>query len=45
VEINRFLAEAIERATVGGEDPGRCLAEAAERSNALLRTRGDHAGR
>jgi len=37
VEINRFLAEAIERALVGKGDPAECLKASAERVNALLR--------
>jgi multiple sugar transport system substrate-binding protein len=36
VEFNRFLAEAIERAIVGKQDPRKCLEEAAARANALL---------
>jgi multiple sugar transport system substrate-binding protein len=36
VEINRFLAEALERATLGGRDPKSALTEAAEQSNRLL---------
>ncbi len=36
VEINRALAEAIERATLGGEDPAKCLDDAAAESNLLL---------
>jgi multiple sugar transport system substrate-binding protein len=36
LEIQRFLARAIEQATVGGQDPRTVLAEAARRSNALL---------
>ena len=39
VEINRFLAEAIEKATLGKEDPKRMLDEAAARCDALLKTR------
>lgn len=35
VEFNRFIAEAIERATSGGEDPGLCLREAAKKFNML----------
>lgn len=37
VEINRYVAEAIERSLVGGVDPGVALAESAARSNRLLR--------
>lgn len=36
VEINRLLAEAIERATLGKQDPKQCLDEAVLRANALL---------
>jgi multiple sugar transport system substrate-binding protein len=36
VEINRMLAEAIERATLGRGDPQACLDEAVERANAKL---------
>ncbi|MBI2619855.1 MAG: ABC transporter substrate-binding protein [Ignavibacteriales bacterium] len=36
VEINRFLAEAIERATLGNEDPSKVLGEAAAKANAVL---------
>ncbi len=36
-EINRYLAEAIEKATLGGIDPTIALDEAAARANALLR--------
>ena len=36
VEINRHIAEAIERSLVGGEDSARMLRASAERSNALL---------
>ncbi len=36
VEINRFLAEAIERATLGKQDPKQCLDEAVLRANALI---------
>ena len=39
VEINRHVAEAIERALVGGEDPEAALAASAARSNALLQGR------
>jgi ABC-type glycerol-3-phosphate transport system substrate-binding protein len=41
VEINQFLAEAIEKATVGGVDPKTALDEAAAKSNALLAKVGD----
>ncbi|MEW6511176.1 MAG: ABC transporter substrate-binding protein [Bacteroidota bacterium] len=37
VEINRALAGAIEKATLGKSDPKACLDEAAETVNALLR--------
>ena len=37
VEINRYLAEAIERALVGKGDPSECLKASAEKVNALLR--------
>jgi ABC-type glycerol-3-phosphate transport system substrate-binding protein len=37
VEINRFLAEAIERATLGKRDPRECLDQAAAQANTLLR--------
>jgi multiple sugar transport system substrate-binding protein len=37
VEINRILAEAIERATLGKRDPRECLDRAAAEANALLR--------
>ncbi len=40
VEINRFIAEAIERATLGGQDPKAVLEEAAAKCNALLREPG-----
>ncbi|MBT8401182.1 MAG: hypothetical protein KJO98_11950, partial [Rhodothermia bacterium] len=36
LEIQRHLARAIEKATVGGEDPAKVLREAARQSNALL---------
>ncbi|HEX7071899.1 MAG TPA: extracellular solute-binding protein, partial [Rhodothermales bacterium] len=36
VEINRYVAEAIERTLVAGEDPAATLRQAAVRSNALL---------
>ena len=36
VEINQYLAEAIEKATVGGMDPRTVLDEAATKANALL---------
>jgi multiple sugar transport system substrate-binding protein len=36
LEIQRELATALERATVGGEDPRQALERAASRSNALL---------
>lgn len=36
VEINRHVAEAIEKALVGGMDPRQALAEAAAKSNRLL---------
>ncbi len=36
VEIQRYLAIALEQATVGGQDPATVLREAAEKSNALL---------
>ncbi len=39
VEINQYLAEAIEKATVGGMDPKTVLDEAAAKSNALLQSR------
>ena len=39
MEINRFLAEGIENAIVGGRDPAECLTEAALKANALLRMR------
>jgi multiple sugar transport system substrate-binding protein len=39
VEINRFLAEAIERSLVGDEDPRACLDEAAVRCRPLLSTK------
>lgn len=39
VEINRFLAEALERATVGRKDPAKVLNEAAEKANLLLTSR------
>ncbi|MDX1429191.1 MAG: extracellular solute-binding protein, partial [Rhodothermales bacterium] len=38
LEIQRNLARAIEKATVGGEDPGTVLRQAARESNALLST-------
>ena len=38
VEINRHIAEAIERTTVGDEDPAVVLDEAASKSNSLLRS-------
>lgn len=37
VEINRFLAEAIEKATLGKSDPAGVLKESASKANALLR--------
>jgi ABC-type glycerol-3-phosphate transport system substrate-binding protein len=37
VEINRFLAEAIERAILGDEDPQQCLKRAAAQANGLLK--------
>ena len=36
VEINRHIAEAIERSLIADEEPARVLREAASRSNALL---------
>lgn len=36
VEINRFLAEAIEKATLGKSDPAVVLKESASKANALL---------
>lgn len=39
VEINRHIAEAIERAIIGGVDPKTALDEAAQKSNALLAKR------
>jgi multiple sugar transport system substrate-binding protein len=36
IEINRFLAEAIEKATLGKQDPRAMLDEAAAKSDALL---------
>lgn len=39
VEINRHIAEAIERSLVGGEDSAEMLRASAERSNALLAER------
>ncbi len=36
IEINRFLAEAIEKATLGKQDPKAMLDEAAAKSDALL---------
>lgn len=36
VEINRLLAEAIEKATLGNGDPRVCLDEAVDRANRLL---------
>lgn len=39
VEINRFLAGAIEKATLGRQDPKECLDEAAAQADALLRQR------
>lgn len=36
LEIQRHLADAIEKATVGGQDPATVLQAAADRSNALL---------
>jgi multiple sugar transport system substrate-binding protein len=38
-EINRFLAEAVEKATLGRVDPKTALDEAAARANALLSSR------
>jgi multiple sugar transport system substrate-binding protein len=38
VEVNRHLADAIERVLLGGADPRQALDEAAARSNALLAT-------
>jgi hypothetical protein len=35
-EFNRTIAEAIERATSGGEDPKKCLDEAAKALNRVL---------
>jgi multiple sugar transport system substrate-binding protein len=37
IEINRYLAEAIEKATLGAQDPKAMLDEAAAKSDALLR--------
>ncbi|MCC6398732.1 MAG: extracellular solute-binding protein [Bacteroidetes bacterium] len=37
VEINRLIAEAIERATLGKQDPRQVLDEAAAQANALLK--------
>ena len=39
VELNRHIAEAIERTIVGDVDPKTALGEAAEKSNSLLATR------
>jgi multiple sugar transport system substrate-binding protein len=39
VEINQYIAEAIEQATLGGKDPRTVLDGAAARANALLQTR------
>ncbi len=39
VEINLLLAEAIEKATVGGEDPSKALNKAARKANELLASR------
>jgi multiple sugar transport system substrate-binding protein len=41
VELNRYLAEAIERALVGNEDPRLCLDEAASRCRLLLLSTGE----
>ena len=38
IEINRFLAEAIEKATLGKQDPKAMLDEAAAKSDALLQS-------
>lgn len=39
IEINRYLAEAIEKATLGKQDPKAMLDEAAAKADALLRGR------
>jgi ABC-type glycerol-3-phosphate transport system substrate-binding protein len=41
VEFNRTIAEAIERATSGGEDPKKCLDEAAKVLNRVLAQGGE----